>query len=110
VALTVTITSSTESALTAYTLTFEVSGVADPLDLLTYRINGEGPVTLTPVTGAFSADVVLHEGDNTIAVRAVKGAADVTEASPVRVPDTFRGLATAEELIQLLPQSLREVE
>ena len=107
-ALTVTITSPTTSSSTAYTLTGEVSGVAGPIDALTYRINGDGEVGLPLVVGPFSADVTIRSGGNTIAVHAVKAAEDVTEAIPVDVPDEFRGLTTGDELIQRLPRSIVE--
>jgi hypothetical protein len=110
VALTVTITSPTESASTTYTLTGEVSGVAAPIDEQGYRVNGNAEVAMTPTLGAFSVVVTLREGGNSVAVRAKKGVTEVTEAIPVDVPDEFRGLTTGDELIQLLPRSLWEVE
>ena len=107
-ATTVEITSPTSSATYSYTLAWTVSGVVAPLNELGYRINGNAEVTLTPVIGDGTADITLRFGRNTVAVRALKGADEATDAIPVDVSRAFRGLLTDDDVLATVPRSIRE--
>ena len=109
-ALTVEITSGTAAPAGTYTLAYTVSGTTDPLDALWYRLNGEQTVDLPAVVGDGTVSLELREGRNTVAVYGEKGAEDDIDVVGVDVPDQWRGLLTAEQLMAALPRSLAEAE